>query len=261
MSERLENGLDGVPDLDIAPRMHRVFSLLLDAYEYAAQLDRTRWDFAVEVRELCSVGLTSSDFRWLVCKGYVEHGREITPLEEDGRVFQRVGNLTLTKKTCVVLTQVGAAFARKLLREPSAICPRGFAAATVRKPGMSPAPALAPIMPLNPVPPLFAQATAPSWDRDRQELRFGGLIVKQFKVPAPNQEVILAAFEEEHWPARIDDPLPVHPCLESKRRLHETITSLNRNQKNRLIQFMGDGSGQGVRWEPIPLASERNGSD
>ena len=57
------------------------------------------------------------------------------------------------------------------------------------------------------------------------------LLVKRFKVPAPNQEMILAAFEEESWPVRIDDPLPVHPCLAAKRRLHETITSLNRHQR------------------------------
>ena len=48
----------------------------------------------------------------------------------------------------------------------------------------------------------------PTWDRDRQELRRGEYVVKQFKVPSPNQETILAAFEEEHRPPRIDDPLP-----------------------------------------------------
>jgi hypothetical protein len=31
--------------------------------------------------------------------------------------------------------------------------------------------------------------------------------------------------------------------------LQETIKSLNRNQKQLLIRFIGDGSGTGVRWE------------
>ena len=89
----------------------------------------------------------------------------------------------------------------------------------------------------------------PYWDRDRQELRVGECVVKQFKVPAPNQEVVLAVFHEEGWPVRIDDPLPPRPELEPKRRLHDTINSLNRNQKTPLIRFLGDGTGQGVRWE------------
>jgi hypothetical protein len=89
----------------------------------------------------------------------------------------------------------------------------------------------------------------PKWDRDRQLLKVGSVVVKQFKVPAANQEVILAAFEEESWPPRIDDPLPPHPDQSSKRRLQVTIKSLNRNQKRQLIRFLGDGSGEGVRWE------------
>ena len=59
------------------------------------------------------------------------------------------------------------------------------------------------------------------------------------------------AFEEESWPPRIDDPLPPSPNIDSKKRLHDTIKSLNRHQKQRCIRFMGDGRGTGVRWEPI----------
>ena len=95
----------------------------------------------------------------------------------------------------------------------------------------------------------MAGSALPHWDRDRQELRVGNVVVKQFKVPAPNQEMIIAAFEEEGWPPRIDDPLPPHPQQDSKRRLHDTINSLNRNQREELIRFLGDGSGQGIRWE------------
>ncbi len=88
----------------------------------------------------------------------------------------------------------------------------------------------------------------PRWDGDLQELRVSGVIVKQFKVPAPNQEMILSAFQEENWPVRIDDPLPPAHDQDSKRRLHDTIVSLNRNHKSRFIRFMGDGTGEGVRW-------------
>jgi len=75
------------------------------------------------------------------------------------------------------------------------------------------------------------------------------------------QEVILMAFEEEHWPPRIDDPLPVHPDLIPKRRLHDTIKSLNRNQKTCLIRFRGDGTGEGIRWELISATMAAEQSD
>jgi hypothetical protein len=84
-----------------------------------------------------------------------------------------------------------------------------------------------------------------------RELRIGGALVKAFKVPARNQELILDALEEEGWPRHLDDPLPPHEGQDSKRRLHETIDRLNRNQINRLIRFRGNGNGRGILWEPI----------
>ena len=95
------------------------------------------------------------------------------------------------------------------------------------------------------------QIARPTWDAGRHQLRVGEIIVKEYKLPSPNQETILAAFEEEEWPPSVDDPLPVHPDLDPRRRLHDTIKSLNRNQRCFLIRFMGDGSGEGVRWEWI----------
>jgi hypothetical protein len=84
---------------------------------------------------------------------------------------------------------------------------------------------------------------------DRQELFLGRVLVKRFKVPAPNQVLILAVLEEDCWPPRIDDPLPPQPELDAKRRLHDTINALNRRQAAPLIRFTGDGRGQGICWE------------
>ena len=75
--------------------------------------------------------------------------------------------------------------------------------------------------------------------------------MKRFKWTAANQETILVAFEEEGWPARIDDPLPQQPEQDPKRRLSDTIKCLNRKQTNELIRFRGDGTGEGVTWELI----------
>jgi hypothetical protein len=242
--------------------MYGILSLLHDAFLYATQLDRSLWDFAVEVRSLRDAGLTPSDFRWLVCKGFVRHASEVTAIEEDGRSFERVGFLTLTRRTCLVLTDAGVAFAEGLTGRR--LCGRehqdGPPAVNGFAPDAVPAPFAARDDGTSLLPgPVAATVAVPRWDRDRQELRLGEALVKRFKVPAPNQEVILAAFEEEGWPVRIDDPLPVHPCLAAKRRLHETITSLNRHQRLRLINFSGDGSGQGVRWEAVVATSGSNG--
>ena len=91
----------------------------------------------------------------------------------------------------------------------------------------------------------------PVWDQERRELRINDVVVKSFKLPSPNQEAILTALAEENWPVRIDDPLPPQLDLDPKRRLHDTIKSLNRNQKSRLIRFSGDGTGEGVLWKLI----------
>jgi hypothetical protein len=95
----------------------------------------------------------------------------------------------------------------------------------------------------------------PFWDSNRRELRLGSQVVKRFKWPAMNQELIVLAFEEEGWPRRIDDPLPLDPNIDPKRRLHDTIKCLNRHQLIPLIKFRGDGTGQGVLVEIVDLAN------
>ena len=115
---RSQNGYGHVPTCGdrLPERMQGVLALLLDAYRYATQLDRSLWDFAVEARGLRDVGLTASDFRWLVCKGFVRHAREVTALEDDERRFERIGDLMLARRTCLVLTEAGAEFAAEAWR-------------------------------------------------------------------------------------------------------------------------------------------------
>jgi hypothetical protein len=89
----------------------------------------------------------------------------------------------------------------------------------------------------------------PYWDHECHRLYVGKKLVKEFKLPSPNQGTVLMAFEEENWPRRIDDPLPPSAEIDAKTRLRSTIKSLNKNQKHRLVRFMGDGTGEGVIWE------------
>jgi hypothetical protein len=62
--------------------------------------------------------------------------------------------------------------------------------------------------------------------------------------------LILESFEEQGWPESIDDPLPVERDIDPKRRLHDAIKRLNRNQRCRAISFHGNGNGQGIAWRP-----------
>ena len=207
-------------------------ALLLEAEQLAREVARSAWDFAVEISSLQHVGMTNSTLRWLVCKGLVEHGRETTPSGQTARSFHCFGGLRFSKDTCFVLTASGVEFARQAIAAEKGDRPARAAADEKQCNGTC-----------------RVSSVVPKWDRSRQQLRVGNFVVKQFKVPAANQERILAAFEEEGWPCRIDDPLPPHPEQDPKRRLHDTINSLNRNQKQSVLRFVGDGSGLGIRWE------------
>src|SRR5919198_5006355 len=81
--------------------------LLRDALERAGELRQDAWDFAVEIRKLRAAGLTHSDLRWLVCKGYAEHAVEGRSTDVSRRSFLRLANLALPQGTCFVLTPRG----------------------------------------------------------------------------------------------------------------------------------------------------------
>jgi hypothetical protein len=203
----------------------RSLRFLLEAHDNALELGLDVWEFAVEIRSLLAAGLSHSNLRCFQCRGFTQHAFETTRPEDLRRSFRPASNLRFEETSCFVLTTVGVQYARLMTGRLG-----GGAAAVSRPP---------------------AQDVVPVWDHARLELRVGGVVVKQFKAPAPNQEAVLAAFQEEGWPARIDDPIPPQLNQDSKRRLHDTINALNRNQKIRLIRFLGDGHGLGVRWELV----------
>lgn len=223
--------------LAMPARVEQALALLLESYNYAHDVGCSVWEFALELDAFKSHALTSSDWRWLCHKRLIEHGRERTMADEKQRIFRHGGVLRLTRRTCFVLTDEGAQVARGLFVE-SLTRPAPMPACSEASLGERVGPEL-----------LDFTQSPPTWDRDRQQLRVGQAVVKEYKLPAPNQEAVLAAFQEENWPPRIDDPLSPQGEVDPKRRLHDTITSLNRNQKQPLIRFLGDGSGEGVRWE------------
>jgi hypothetical protein len=88
----------------------------------------------------------------------------------------------------------------------------------------------------------------PCWNAHRRELTLGRKLVKKFRQPAKNQELILRVFEEEGWPESIDDPLPGSAEIRPGDRLHNAVQRLNTDQRDAHIIFERDGTGGGIHW-------------
>jgi hypothetical protein len=228
------------------PEIVRAYRLLLAAFEYArdAKLDPSQ--FAVELEELQQRGIATADLRWLVAARIAEHRREVTIPGERERSFRPLAATEFPNATAVVLTAQGAQRLATILPPPRRRSRRRVARVKsgpkieMLDDGRSPAP----------------QARKPVWDQPRRELRYMTQIVKRFRVPAPNQETILEAFQEENWPHCIDDPLPPQQGAPPKGRLLATIKSLNRSQVAPLLLFHGNGNGVQVYWEPRTVRAE-----
>jgi hypothetical protein len=89
----------------------------------------------------------------------------------------------------------------------------------------------------------------PSYNSADRVFAWGCHVLKCFRQPADNQEIVLCSFEEVGWPDWLDDPLPRAAGQNPKRHLHDTIRDLNRHQALPLIHFKGDGSGERMGWE------------
>jgi hypothetical protein len=182
-----------------------------------------------------AAGVLTLDLRWLLQKGYVQHLVESTRAQAQKRTFRRSGAIAFSDRSCFIITSRGESLS---LGAPSTSCgtSRG------QRPTIESAP---------------HRDIRPRWDASARELWVGDAIVKRFRVAAPNEEMILSAFDEEGWPSHIDDPLPPKPGRKAPQRLRETIYALNQHQLNELLHFSGDGRGAGVCWT---LAAEKSKS-
>ena len=88
----------------------------------------------------------------------------------------------------------------------------------------------------------------PRWDANHRCLLVGSVVVRRYTGDAPNQTRILEAFEAAGWPPRVASPF-----LEGDRkyRLNKTLRDLNKGISPKLIRFRADGTGTGIRWEPL----------
>lgn len=221
----------------VAERLGASLNMLFAAFDYASDSRLDRWQFAVALADVLSQGASLLDVQWLVLRGFAEHAKETTVPGDASRSFRRLPPTSLPADMCLALSPLGAETLRVLL--PSQVAQ----AASESRDLAATAPETESAA--------IASSEAPVWDAVRRELHYRTRVVKRYRVPAPNQELILAAFQEECWPQFIDDPLPPQEELDSKRRLQATIKSLNRNQLAPLIRFRGNGNGLQVYWEAV----------
>ncbi len=197
---------------------------LQSGYNFAVDVDEEPEQFSLEIEQLTEIGVGYSELRWMIAKGLVHHLIEMTLDGDECRHFRCVASGRLCSKSCFLITEHGRSLLA--LADPAAVS----AGIDTTSPESHP-------------------TDRPIWDPDRQELSLLGHLIKRFRLPSHNQIAVLATFEEESWPVKVYDPLPVTAGIDPRRRLQDTIKGLNRSQKNPLLQFQGDGSGEGIVWE------------
>lgn len=219
----------------LSPRRRLAVLHLLEAQDAARDAGRNVHDFAVPLQEFRAAGVYSADIRWLICMRYVSQAVPGPAGSRGARTACPPDSLAITDASCFILTAAGADL--------------GHALAVHAEDGASgPAPA-------HDGNGDAAAQDRPCWDDDLLELRFNGLLVKKFRQPSPDQEIILASFEELGWARRIDDPLPPRYGQTNQQRLHSAIRRLNNHQQHELLSFRSDGRGQGICW--VPRADSR----
>ncbi|HMO84732.1 MAG TPA: hypothetical protein PKC18_07420 [Lacipirellulaceae bacterium] len=83
----------------------------------------------------------------------------------------------------------------------------------------------------------------PVWDRERGELKYRGDRVRKVSSRATNIRRILDAFQEDRWPARVDNPLS--GGADSK-KLRDALNRLNQGLHG--LRFFADGTASGILW-------------
>src|SRR5262245_33462777 len=202
------------------PSSQRILAALPGAATVSADRQCSPWEYALELSTLLALGGTETALRQLISSGAIEAAIEIARPAAGAPRFRRLRSLILPSDTCFIRApttreQVLIA-AGSLVDEPVASSPT---------------------------------SVRPCWDHRARILTVSGRIAKQLRRPAASQVTILNVFEESGWPRAIDDPLPPRPDMDAKRRLHDTVTNLNRGLA--LIRFHGNGDGQSVYWNCI----------
>ena len=178
------------------------------------------WENPVAWNVLRETGVNEFDLCWLLFQGHIAHYKPIAKPTE---------SIHIDDTSCFAATAAGMCFIERFLG--CVIAP---------EPGADVDDAYEMLL-LEPLPPRF--------DQQERMLLWGQHLVKCFRAPATNQELVVKSAEEMGWPDWFDDPLPRELGINPKQRLHDTIKDLNRRQKSAWLHFKGDGTGTRVGWE------------
>lgn len=196
--------------------------LLLGRYACARLLGCDVWQCAVEWRNLRPLGL-----RKQAVLDALRHGHAICRPELP--VTSALADFRIDPQTRLVLTEAGATRALQGLAAQQSR--HASAASGVEK--------------------KRGGRLKPHWDRHARNLHYGEALILHFRRDAPNQILILNAFEELRWPPRIDDPLPPRGGVDRRERLHDAVKNLNLGQSPLRLCFAMEADGRGVRWVVI----------
>jgi hypothetical protein len=179
----------------------------------------------VPLSRLRALGVGNDVLLALMYENHIEHLRACAGPGDGDIRFAPADSVRLTPASCFALTSAGEEFAALGHR-----CGPEPAALDVRAP-----------LPLDEI--------VPHYDKCDRILCWGCHVLKRFRQPSDNQELVLVAAEELCWPAWFDDPLPRRTGKSPKLLLRDTIRDLNRRQTPYLIHFTGDGTGTRIGWE------------
>ncbi len=183
----------------------------------------------VSLSSLREKGIEDHILIWMLYQDHIEHFQPASASDSSHSVGMPMPSVHLNSCSSFSLTDSGAAFAERFLDDTLVPMDRSiFETAWDR---------------------LLVGHLLPHYDKDNRIFTWGRHILKCFRQPAINQELILRAAEELCWEAWMDDPLPHRAHKNPKELLHDTIKDLNRRQTSPLIHFKGDGTGVRVGWE------------
>ncbi|MEM7785375.1 MAG: hypothetical protein AAF939_03815 [Planctomycetota bacterium] len=236
-------------------RLQPALILLRDAHHYAMRTGKDVWQFATELEELQSQGLTTTDLRWLISTGIVLHGIELSTFRDPYRKFEKCDNLFFSTRSCFVLSEKGL-ISLETTSQFQQKNPEDSFNGELRSEIDNKAERKLSDGQSSDSKPDGGESIVPEWDHEKRVLMFQGEVVKRFKWPAVNQELVVNAFHEQGWPEMIHDPIPPIGDVKPKNRLHDTIKCLNRNRVSKSIKFHGNGDGTGVLWKREPAPEE-----
>ncbi|HEY1378637.1 MAG TPA: hypothetical protein VGF55_17690 [Gemmataceae bacterium] len=198
-------------EIPIQPGFRESDEVLIRLLWQADQASRgDRWQEAVPRAELQASGVQRADLVRLIRDGLLEYRVETTTARSKRRTFRTWHSLAIPAGSCFLLTGLGAELAGR----------RGNG--------------------------VTARHVQPQWDGER--LWWGDKVAKRPAQRAKRQRAILAQFEREGWPERIDVRGLVPDGVDRNHWPVNVVRHLNENLRH--IRFHADGSKHGIMWEP-----------